>query len=73
MTREGESHGINAEVQEGMLTVNCINFNEMLGIGTTNSVEIGMVQGKKVRMHLWSYLMGQEEVRKVEYSIFKEK
>ena len=71
--REDESHSIKGEVLNGELILDCINFNDSLGIGTNRPLELGMVEGKRLMMHFWSYLIGQDMVRKIEYSIFKEK
>ena len=73
VSQENENHTIEAEVLEGFLTLSCVNFNSALGTGTSVPIEIGMADGKKLMLHLWFCLIGQESVRKVEYSIFKEK
>lgn len=71
--RENENHTIEGKVENGVLVLNCINFNEPLGTGTDQIVGIGKIDEKKINLHLWSYLLGNGTVRKVEYSIFKEK
>lgn len=73
ISRKDESHSIKGGILNGEFTLDCINFNDSLGTGTPRPMELGMVEGKRLMMHLWSYLIGQDMVRKIEYSIFKEK
>ena len=70
---------IEAEIiKDGELLIKCINFNSGFGTGTRVPMEIGYADGKKIFLHLWSYLLGEMDaeqgslVRKVEYSILKE-
>lgn len=67
-----------ADVVDGELIIKCINFNDALGTGTIMPIEVGYAEGRKIFLHIWSYLLnGMDEalnraVRKVEYSILKE-
>lgn len=69
---EDEPAGMKTQVENGILTLRCVNFDQALGTGTKEPMEIGASKGKKLMLHLWSYLMGHKTVRKVEYSIFRE-
>ena len=69
---EETSSSFSVRVEGDELKVECVNFNGVLGTGTTVPANIGMYQGKKIMLHLWSYLLGNENVRKVEYTIFRE-
>ena len=64
---------IKADFLNGSLTLTCINFNNALGTGTSVPFEIGSISGKKLILHLWSYFLGNRSVRKVEYTLYKEK
>jgi len=61
-----------AKIENHELIMECINFNSALGTGTENPMRIGEHQGKRLMLHLWSYMLGNESVRKVEYTIFRE-
>lgn len=63
---------------EGPTTIvyNCINFDNALGSGTIEPINIATVKGHKWFLHFWSYLMGgdngKSHTRKVEYTIFEQ-
>ena len=40
ISREDESHSIKGEVLNGELILDCINFNDSLGIGTNRPLEL---------------------------------
>lgn len=63
---------IRCELENNILTIIWVNFNQSFGSGTTEPIEIGIVRGKSVKFHMWSYLMGHQKVRKIEYNIFRE-
>lgn len=72
ITLEDQKQGMQSEILNGTIILTCINFNDAFGTGTTKAFEIGSAQGKKVKLHLWSYLIGNGNVRKIEYSVYKE-
>lgn len=48
----------------------CYNFNPM-GSGTVNPISIATVNGKEWLIHFWSYIMGDEGPRRVEYTLLE--
>ncbi len=69
---ETDSSKFDMRLENGELLIECTNFNDVLGNGTTTPVVIGHFYEKKIAMHIWSYLLGTGNVRKVEYTIFRE-
>ena len=70
---EGEAY-IKKEVVDGELIVNVINFNEELGRITVKAIELGEINGKKLKMHIQSSTRGEDiKVRITSYTIFLEK
>lgn len=62
------------DVQKNYLKFTCINFDNSLGTGTTNPLDIATVNNKQVSMNIWAYMMGNREecIRKVDYSFYIE-
>ena len=67
---------IERNVNGNMLELRCINFNSVLGTGTTMPVEIATIENKKMYIHFWSFVYGSDsenKTRKVEYTVFIER
>lgn len=65
---------VDVDTEENIIEYKCINFDNHLGTGTSKPIEIGTVGGKKLFIHFWIYVMGNNSVtRKMEYSIWKER
>lgn len=72
--KEGSAVEISTFSDEKVLTIQCVNFKEAAGRFTKKPIDIGDVNGKKCKMHIWSSLDGDEAcTRRVEYTIFMEK
>ena len=48
----------------------CYNFNPM-GSGTVDPISIATINGKEWLIHFWSYIMGDEGPRRVEYTLLE--
>lgn len=61
--------------EESIIEYKCINFNNSLGTGTSQPMEIFTINGKKYYIHFWIYTMSGEKgtTRKLDYSLWKEK
>lgn len=66
---------LRVDAEKNTIEYDCINFNNQLGSGTNRPIEIGTIAGKKMYIHFWIYAMGGSNgiVRKLEYSIWKER
>lgn len=73
ITDDTENLAVKGEMQEDALVLTCINFDNELGSGTNNPVNIGTSKGKRLMLHMWAYLMGDKKARKIEYTIFRER
>ena len=73
ITDDTENLAVKGEMQEDALVLTCINFDNELGSGTNNPVNIGTSKAKRLMLHMWAYLMGDKKARKIEYTIFRER
>lgn len=65
---------IDLNAKENKIEYKCMNFNGSFGTGTSKPIEFGTMDEKKMFIHFWIYEMGSNDnVRKIEYSIWKEK
>lgn len=66
--------GIQRKTDNDMLVLECFNFDDPLGSFTTEPLEYGDYEGKKLSIQLWSSLNGNDKtLRIVQYSLFMEK
>lgn len=58
--------------EKNELKIACINFDNPLGTGTIEPLEIATIEGNILYIQFWSFLLGGEsrKTRKVEYTIF---
>lgn len=63
---------LNTKIEKDTLIINSINFNNSLGTGMSSPISVATVDGRKVYLHMWSYLLS-ETTRKVEYTVLWEK
>lgn len=71
-TENGEQKLVSTIDGSDTLKIIATNFNNSLGTGTVESINIATVDNKKVKLHFWSYLLN-DAVRKIEYTLFWEK
>ena len=60
-------------VEGKKLIISCTNYNNPLGSGFQKMLPIGKVDGIGIYLMLWSYLLGDDNVRRVEYTLYEEK
>lgn len=64
-------------VTENEVAFRFTNFDNPLGSGTSNPLEIATINDRKLYMHIWVYAVGQNQnaisVRKIEYTVFMER
>lgn len=56
--------------EENTIVFECYNFNPR-GSGTVDPISIATVNGKEWLIHFWSYIMGDEGPRRVEYTLLE--
>ena len=64
---------ISVDGSQKLITFTCINFNNSLGTGTTQPIELAENNNKKMFIHFWGFSLGQDAVKKIEYCIFVER
>ena len=69
---EGGEISLKSEGQNGDLILECLNFDTTTDVGTIELMPLGKVNGKEIKMHLWTKLLGNRQVRKVEICLYKE-
>lgn len=72
LSDEGEEILLKSKGENGDLILECVNFDGMADVGTVEMMSIGRAEGKELKMHLWSKLLGNRKVRKVEICLYKE-
>lgn len=60
-------------VKEDKFIISCTNYNNPFGSGFQKLLPIGKVDGNGLYLMLWSYLLGDDNVRRVEYTLYEEK
>ena len=50
----------------------CTNFDNTLGTGTNKPIELATVDNKKIYINFWIYALGQDTLKKIDYTIYKE-
>lgn len=62
---------------ENILEAICVNFDNILGTGTSEPLSVATINGKQLYIHFWSFLLGNSEgkkrARKVEYTVLIER
>ena len=69
---ESEELAINLYGKEKELTLECTNFSDDKETGTIGLMPIGEVEGKTLKMHLWTKMLGNSKVRRVDICLYKE-
>ena len=77
VNEENPEQNLKLKIEGTLIRVECTNFNNPLGTGTIEPIEIATIDGKKLFIHFWSYLFGNEEkkqrTRRVEYTVLIER
>lgn len=63
----------NANVSENTIILTCVNFDNMLGTGTTTPVEVATYNNKKIYIIFWVYGLGDNKLKKMEYCFYSER
>lgn len=71
-TNDGKQN-LTSDVNDNKITLSCINFNNILGTGTRQPIELAQFQGKRVYMHFWVYALGDTSLRRIAYTFYMER
>lgn len=69
----GEKHELKNNVTGDTITLTCVNFDNPLGTGTTEAIELATVQQKKVYLHFLVNTLGNGTEKSVTYTLYQEK
>lgn len=58
------------DTKRQVITLECNNFNDFVGTGTTKPLNIATYQGRKVYMNFWVRTPGNGENREVRYCFY---
>lgn len=65
---------ISTKADGSIMRIKCYNFLDNFGRFTYKPIELGAIDGKKISIHIWASLIGDnEKVRRVVYSLYLEK
>lgn len=73
VSAENGQQMIRPEVEGNVITLTCVNFNDPLGTGTSQPIELAEADGKKLFVAFWAYAPGNGAARKVDYTFYIEK
>ena len=65
--------GIKGHIREGNLYITCYNFDSAAEVATNKAIVIADYNGKNIKLQFRCSFVGNGEIRKVEYTIYKEK
>lgn len=74
---DGRMQAIDKKIEEtsdgATVIYSCVNFDNGLGTGTIEPLELATVSGNELLISFWVYLMGDSDrgARKIEYSMFE--
>lgn len=68
---EREEYTLNSFIENDVLKIICTNFNNQLGTGSIEPLEIATIAGKKLFLHFWVFALSNC-TKKVEYNLLME-
>ncbi len=69
----GDQPNTKSDVEGNKIIITCINFDNVLGTGTSSPIELAVFEGKKIYINFWVYGLGKKSARKVSYTFYKER
>mgnify|MGYP004482798713 CR=1 FL=1 len=64
-TSNGEKqHQLQQNISNNTITLNCVNFDSILGTGTRNPIELATFRDKKVYINFWVNPLGDNALKK---------
>lgn len=72
-SNKDDKQRVNQTVSNNTITLQCINFDNALGTGLTEPVEIATYQDKKVYLNFWVYSLGDKSLRQILYTFYTER
>lgn len=64
---------IERNVSGNLITLTCVNFDNSLGTGTAEPLDIATIEGKKLYLNLWAYALGAGAQRYIVYTFYQER
>lgn len=68
-----KKHQIKSSIDDNTIVLTCLNFDSALGTGTSSPIQLAVFNGKKVYINFWVFSLGQNNARKVSYTLYREK
>lgn len=68
VSEDGGAQLIQAVVEDGVLVLTLLNFNNPLGTEFTNAIEIGTYKGRSLFLHVRVYAMNESENRVINHT-----
>lgn len=66
-----KKHSMDKAIEGNTIILKCTNFNDPLGVGTVKPLSIATIAGKEVFLHFWTYNLGENATRKIEYTFLQ--
>lgn len=69
---DNNQYELKHNISDNTIILTCVNFDNPLGTGTTNPIELATYNGKKIYFNFWVYALGAKSLRKVAYTFYSE-
>lgn len=63
-------HKITPSVDGNIITFECIDCNNSIGIGTVDPIDLANYDGKKIYINFWVYDLGSGSLKKIDYTVY---
>ena len=72
MNDNSKKQELKIEASENIITLLCLNFNNVLGTGTKQALEIATFEGRKIYINFWVTALGKDSLKRLDYTIYRE-
>lgn len=71
---DGEKeHKLLKKVDQNTITLVCTNFDNPLGTGTIQPIELATYGGKKIYLNFWVNALANNSLKKISYTFYRER
>ena len=69
---ETKKQDLKIETLNNKISLTCINFNNIMGTGTKMPIELAVFLGKKIYINFWVTALGNNSLKRLDYTIYQE-
>ena len=71
--KDGEKYELKPSFSNNTITLTCVNFDNVLGTGTSTPIELATFNGKKVYINFWVNALGSNSLKEITYTFYSER